>query len=318
MGSDFTESEYEHFSTTSRVAASFSTLGSLIIIILFFKTPGDISLHYQCVFWMSVADFIGNIAYLMGADVLENDFLCTLQALLSQLTLASVLWGGIIGVDLILAVTGMTPSEQMAHYIWYYHVCAWIYPLITMILMLSTNVVGDASTWCWIDPDYPGLRFAFWYIPVWIAIAISCVSLYIIHNAVKEIMEASTMKTFLRKVMTFTVAFLIVNIPGTVHRLYNLITDDDTYVLSLIHAFFAPIQGFVNFLVYVGPLLYQHVRIYFMPNEKRGSAIRKEGDFFTLSKVTYTMHDQVELCEMEGSTSNEDIGGGTANYDFKH
>ena len=51
-------------------------------------------------------------------------------------------------------------------------------------------------------------------------------------------------------------------------------------------------MGFVNFVVYVGPLFCKHLYIYSLPHHTaRGSQIEKYGNFLSLSRVSYTIHE---------------------------
>merc|ERR1712156_220748 len=140
MGSEanFTSNQLESLTLAARLAGSLSLFGSTIIVLLYWKTKRnhkDVNLHFQCVFWMSVADIIGSFSYLVASDGLSEEWLCHTQAISQQIGLATSIWAGIIGADICLQTRGLVAEEHLRGYIKYYHLIAWPWPLASSLII---------------------------------------------------------------------------------------------------------------------------------------------------------------------------------------
>ena len=61
-----------------------------LIGLYYLSTKDRVTQHYRCVFWMSVADLMGNIGYLFGIDAAGNKILCNTQAFFTQMCLGNL------------------------------------------------------------------------------------------------------------------------------------------------------------------------------------------------------------------------------------
>ena len=59
-----------------------------------------------------------------------------------------------------------------------------------------------------------------------------------------------TKNAIIRRLKLYLVVFLITRIPSITNRVAEMVSQESTFVLILLHAIFSPLQGFLNALIY--------------------------------------------------------------------
>lgn len=93
---------------------------------------------------------------------------CVFQAFtMTWLDYSVLLWVCCLTHSLYVNVVVRAASEGYEQrYKW----ISWGLPLGIAMIPLLASSYGPAGSWCWITNDAPGLRFALWYIPLFVAI----------------------------------------------------------------------------------------------------------------------------------------------------
>jgi Slime mold cyclic AMP receptor len=124
------------------------------------------------------------------------------------------------------------------------------------------NPIGDAVIWCWIDSSVAHLRISCFYAVLLIIGVYNIVMFSISIRSLRNLSGLSTpvpgqsinediVKSYAKKAVLHIVAFFFVWVWGSINRIQNLV-DPSEPVLALyaLHAFFTPLQGFLNSTIY--------------------------------------------------------------------
>lgn len=148
-------------------------------------------------------------------------------------------------------------------------------------------------------------RLAIYYAPIWTCIIFAAVSMIIIYNSIRAQeaieekfyaehaqrfdldgrgrMRNKKQKEVARQAYLYIGGFLMVWTIPTVNRILQFF-DMRFFPLVLLHSIFSPLQGFVNFLVYMRPRLIQHIeqhkKTVMGDGEVKSSTLRAIGAFF--------------------------------------
>jgi len=303
------DAQRDNLFVISTTSAAFSTIGSLLIIILYCRSHHT-GMHQFCIFALSASDLISSIFFGLGTlpmDISE-DF-CTFQATMIQISLSVPFWTGIISLNFLRQIVFAQEDSLMHNTKITYCLLGWLYPVFATIYSLGFDMFGDAGTWCWIKKDYGIERVVFWYGPVWFIFIFQLICIYLIYQTLsslrKKVLHEGLDSDMDRRIWLlsmqcfgFILAYVICWTPPTINRFYTLFTDDVSYTLMCFHAFFIPFQGFINFLVYTGPLIYRHCTIY-----RRASCVDGKivGSLFSLENIDFIATDTEEI-EMANSS----------------
>ena len=152
---------------------------------------------------------------------------------------------------------------------WIYFAICLLVPLASVAILIGEHGFGPAVIWCWIEHDRPFLRYALFFIPLWICIFIGILFTFLgvrkvwiverkvvcSNQSISTLSPSQMLKSYQHtrtasKAFLYGLVFVIVWIPGTANRLYEMVYGSSPFVLVLLHCFFTPIQGFLNALVY--------------------------------------------------------------------
>jgi len=155
------------------------------------------------------------------------------------------------------------------------------FPLIPGIICFPLKMFNGANLWCWIAPFPEGCvgaectrgvdahvyQWAFFYAPLWGLMLFVAGAMIAVYQKVYT-QEKRTSKMLNRKsrkeafaksqrvanqALLYVSAFYLTWLFGTINRTYQTIHDSSTFTLVYLHAIFVPMQGFLNFLVYMYP-----------------------------------------------------------------
>lgn len=222
---------------------------------------------------MSTMDIFGSFAYFLGQwpmlNYSTNPGFCHFQAFIIQVNAAIYYWNAILATNFMLRIVFEYKEHDTERLEKYYHLFAWTIPVVTAFIALGFNMYGPAGPWCWIQysnsyGNWNWARWAFYYAELWIVMIYSFVCMWLIvakvseseKSVAKNVSSGSNNRTKQAKIqgILYICAFLITWVPGTANRIQNAIDPNNPiFALVWLQAFFVPMQGFTNFLVYIHP-----------------------------------------------------------------
>jgi hypothetical protein len=294
-----TNSELKSIQLVTKVSSSFSFIGSLFIFITFLRFPVLRNINSRLIFFMSVADLFAAASQFMGRWPIEtgNEGFCVLQAVLQQqFILSSDLWALFVATNLLCLIVLGRSEDQIRSYERFYHPIAWGLPMVTWILLLIAfpegHRFGDATLWCWIASEYPGLQLLFYYLfntliflynlSVYITVGVKIITVMRQTRSVKsdELVRQQDKRKlkYMRQVGFYVIMFVITDIPGSVNRLQNNFERGrPVFTLFILHALFGPLQGFFNAIIYSFTNMWNKFKVM-----KQQSAKSKSGNEYHL------------------------------------
>jgi len=252
-------------------AASASLVGSCGVVFLFiyFKWWKS-STHHFLLLNISIADILTSVMDIIGPASFGNHFLCQFQAFITQsFGQACQCWCCLVGINLLLQIKYFYRDSQCRKLLKYWHALIWTWALLSgTVPLIAIGGYEELEAWCWIGKDYPEYRMWMWYYPLFAILTVNFIVISIIIKTMfREMKKLShshgdkqAIKQRYRFVVFQTVLFIlagfIVWTPGTINRLWQYSTSDNSspYEVVFLHTLFTPSQGLFNFLIYVFPL----------------------------------------------------------------
>ncbi|KNC98653.1 uncharacterized protein SPPG_06335 [Spizellomyces punctatus DAOM BR117] len=278
----FASAELQSIQVAVRVASCLSILGSCSILGTYLLASRFKSITNRLVFYMSVADLVASIMLSLGSFPIEHgsEAFCSAQGFIIQTYIqASMVWTLVMSMSIVFAVCKHRPLRDFMRYEKYFHAAAWGLPLISSIVLQLLReddkgpVFAPSVFWCWIGGKYTSYRMIFFYGPLWTVFIINVLgymtigwivwrgnrrltsSLEVPFNrrgiSIPSQRTSAAIKRYILKTSFYLLAFFINWLIPTVNRIQNMA--DPTYPiygLFILHAVSAPLQGFLNSVVY--------------------------------------------------------------------
>jgi len=245
-----------------RLASSFSLLGALAILCSWFF-PETRSPTRRLVIILSIADIISSQTYLWPIE--SNQILCQVQAVVSSHFTTTSFWlTALIGIHLYLSIKrNLAFAERCTKYLIMFCLA---YPTVTSVVLILTHRTGrlDSLPWCFIpkkENDYIWmiLRIAVIYGPLWICWILTIVFYILTKREINRTLNRTSIVTrgslkefsIQRKLTFIPIVFALIRLPGTIHRVLNMLSSKDYFPLALLQSIGDPLQGFANGIMYV-------------------------------------------------------------------
>ncbi|GBG28166.1 Cyclic AMP receptor 4 [Hondaea fermentalgiana] len=222
---------------------------------------------------------------------------CTTQGFFLQFNLAVPFYYTFLSVNYVLSIKYEWREHQLRKIEPYMHAAAILFPLATATAAIPLDLYNAAGMWCWIakypltctstqyaTTELPAscergnnaaiYQWSFFYAPLWALMIVALVAMFMVYRHVwrqeKRISRfidatrsgrASFKKSKLVAVQggLYVACFYLTWIFGTINRLYQTGTGKSNFALTFLHSLFVPLQGFLNFFVYIRPRFYAHV-----------------------------------------------------------
>jgi len=252
------------------VSSSFSIVGC-VFLLLFFAFTGRLKIfRFRIIACLFLCDIIASLASLLGTyanhgetqtDIQKTT--CYVSSLMQQFGVwGATLWTLFVGITLFFIVDKES-TGSVEKYEKFYHPICWGLPTATVIIMAALNVTGESGLWCWMT-DGPA-RFFIGYIPLYIMLF--CILIVFVLTFYKtrlnqhrsEMMNSFISSTEGQNEIISTYKFVVIALficwlAPLANRIQNAIEPTDPlFWLMLLHAFFQPLQGFVNTVIFLMP-----------------------------------------------------------------
>ncbi len=254
------------FTLAPRFTAGLSLVCSCTIVMLVSRLPrAKQTLYQRIIRLLSCTDMVTSAGYFAGRWMTPqhgNKATCDVQGTIVQLNLCVVLWNACLTTNYLVRIVYGWNALRADALMPYYHMLSWGPGAVIALSLLAFGLYGDAGPWCWISSDYVWARMALFYVPLWLMLSYTLCVMSVIIRHVRRIdakfahlrrREASSMRVTKQSV-AYILGMLLTWLAGSANRVYQAVNSGHTTPgLSLSMAFFIPLQGFFNLLVYLYP-----------------------------------------------------------------
>ena len=251
---------------TVRSISATSAICAVIVLVLIFLLQRYRFTAQRLILYLVIASLLDAIALSLGGLDLTHSSACAADGFFRMLLRWSlVVWVCNITINLFWNVVVGKWSNKFLEL--FYISASIVVPIGFSFFPFIDYSYGPAGIWCWISNKRPAgkfLRFAIWYIPLWIIIAsICCLFIIIIAKLLWEVKrwrpyspQNDRKKELVRKeikpLILYPIFFLIINIFPIANRIQNAIEPQHPLLpLYLLHAISTPLLGLGFTLLFV-------------------------------------------------------------------
>ncbi|EGG17666.1 cAMP receptor-like protein [Cavenderia fasciculata] len=217
----------------------------------------------RLIFFLTLSDFIGcsSIVFTQVCMLADFHFATTihfciaLRCVIHFGFLSSFLWTNCIAFYLLREVYEWKP-QRFPFYI--FHIVCWGIPLISITIFASGHFIvkADQIGWCTITPKF---QFFFWVLPLVISVLWNLLCYVLIYKKFNQILsfgvfgsKSHQLKRHVSKKLTlYLAAFLVCWLPDLINHTIFYVGACPPFVMWVLQDLFSPLQGFLNFVVYV-------------------------------------------------------------------
>lgn len=245
-----------------QTVSSLELIGSLFVIFVIWLFRTYKYFNQRLILALSVAAFGESISIMLTGVPQDREPLCQSQAwLLTYFVLGVLLWVCCITFNIWRATRG-DRAKRLERY---YHLISWGVPLVIASLPFSEDVYGPAGPWCWIAGDVENSaiwRFATYYIPLFICIIglfIAYIYIFVTHrrqarswegvhstNNGAEQEQRRLWMRYVNSLLAYPFIYLVLSMAPFIHRVYNAVSSEPSFILILLHVISIPLTGLIN------------------------------------------------------------------------
>jgi len=234
------------------------TCAFLIMLILFFQKYRFMT--SRLVLYLSVASTWQGIWYLIPLPK-DNIPLCDFQGFwitFGDWTVA--LWICIIAFNLHFTVIQRRDTSPFEKW---YHIVVWGLSFLIAALPFTggPTVYGPAGAWCWIANQYTAWRIGIWYAPLIAMFLYVAITYFLILRELFVIRRKGFYQTEAQeetrtkwrasmRLSRYPLIFVITWILPIINRVNDWVSNDETFVLVLLHTICISMQGTINSIVF--------------------------------------------------------------------
>eukprot|EP00835_Amoeboradix_gromovi_P003588 NODE_244_length_13037_cov_0.560442.p3 type:complete len:301 gc:universal NODE_244_length_13037_cov_0.560442:6663-5761(-) len=254
-----TSQKYEILGIVTKVASVPSIIGSSVILHRFFNSEEALkrNLSQRIIFYMSILDFVCSVMFFIGPWFFDNQYSCTFQGFVIEMTLAAPLWNFAHTTNILLRVIFGVNAEKANRLEPFYHAIAWGIPIVGGIIGISRDSMVPVGGWCWFNSSEIGLRFGSFYAWVFFCVTYNIMVafsvLLFIRNKQRDSgfkLSKKTMRS--AKNQLYYVAALCISFgPSSITRIVQTVTGEEIFWLQIIQAATLPLQGALNCIIYL-------------------------------------------------------------------
>jgi len=246
----------------TRISASISLAGSIGVVYLFFRLKRWGTSHHMILLWMSVADILCSVQYIIE-DELRSKIFCDFQAwILCCFGIASQAWCTVVGFNLLLQIRYLWVEYQCLSLMKVWHLFVW--GISASLATIAAAGVGfdDTIVWCWIPRYQIEVRVSTFFIPIWILFCLNVWSILMIRRLLQKVMQNLTdeahdielgkhYRRVTRHVLLFMFGGMLAYLPSSIACVWEVSSDGSfPFLFEILMSLFCPLQGSCNFLMY--------------------------------------------------------------------
>lgn len=238
------------------IASSLSLIGSLFIMLLYWKALELRVYAFKLVFLLSIGDFIKCLTIILSSLPLPQvNILCQVEAFLLDIsTLTTFTWYLAISHTLYKAIVHY-PDNLEKHYHFWLFLAYIIIPLL-QVPPFITQSYGEVETLCTLEQDTFGnlWRLICVYIPIWTHVALTVYyygKMYLrIKTTKNSFLNSDDEKKMISKTIRYPIILLISSVPISLLRIFQTFTSWNIFWFEAISMALFDLQGLANALAY--------------------------------------------------------------------
>ena len=247
----------------SKLTAALSIIGCAFVMMLIIILRKYKLFVQKMIFTLAMSAFLESVCYISNDDIQVPSDACRFRGFFCHFFgWATMLWVLMITVNMLLTIKKRSSSQ----YLKWFHVFVWVVSFIVSLIPFSKDSYGPAGIWCWIQKDYPALRFGTWYIPLFvIGISMLIIYLYIICSVLREtrpvgatlteeeVRDNMRYREELRPLLSYPLIYIIFTIPGLMYRIDDAAhpKEPPNYSLVILSVIFLQSIGLFNSLSFI-------------------------------------------------------------------
>jgi len=252
------------------ISCILSIVGCSFVILTYFLLPKTRTPLLELVIYLSLADGITAIFFLIGciAPEFSDHTACVIMgALRTYWFLTSFIWTCCIAVRLKLLTFESFVQKKDTDI--RYHLLSWLIPAIYVLLLLLLQVTGvveifgpDAVEYCWIQEFY--MELPFFFLPMLICLAFNVWQYYVIIHHLRKTEPFSVSKKMKaqKRVLILPFIFIICMFPKMLGDCLSAFKIEVT-AIAVVQSFLLSLSGFLNALFYaVNPTVLKEYKDY--------------------------------------------------------
>lgn len=169
-------------------------------------------------------------------------------------SLGSVMWNALISFQLHLWIVKKKNEKRVSKKLIKNAKVTFVFTFILAIILLASGMLGESSTWCWIEEGNDWAKFLFFYLFVLAAWTHNAWIIVKTHSACKDEFKNSTELIIRRKMQEHLTIFVFAWFFGFLNFAVEAIAQEPVMATGILQAFFVPLQGFLNAVNYGGIL----------------------------------------------------------------
>lgn len=256
MSSTLTEQELNSINLTVRITGSIGLLSVLFLIgyivrfhKLFRNPTGRLMI---CITFCDLIDSIFKVIGRAGVEAGIDSALCKTQAFMLQLFTITEAFLGLLIIGYSVAIVCYGKSINFFKKSEYYFIAgSFIFSLPFAIVLLVTNLYGDAELFCWIGTNDNQLyQLWIWTIPILFFLLVEGICVFSILNVshrygnTNVFGETTAYKSFIiKRCIAYQIFLWVTVLPSLLNRIITSIMGRSLYPLVLLNAIMSPLQG---------------------------------------------------------------------------
>lgn len=278
-----------------------SIIGCLVIITSFICIRKIRSFVLELVFYLSICCLFHQFSYMIFYPTNDEDsekFICKFQGFSMLLFgAAQFIWTSLISFSIFQSVIFLrdisTKNSNSRRYV--YILIGFGIPIILGLVGSFIDVYGKSGFWCYIKQNAgqkSSIFFIVNYVLIWICILLNLVLYTIVIRFIKKHLqeeEKEKMKRYINSLISYSVIQIIIVLPATINRIYQLASHENIIILDFIQSAFDCSQGLAYSIVYG-----------FNPTV-REAIISRVQNFFTRRKSNSSINSRKDSQDTENS-----------------
>jgi len=251
-----------------RTFSAISLIGCVFVIFMIWLFYLYKYFVQRLILFLSISAALQCFSFIIG-DIYVDNSLCEFQAFIMQyFGWATLLWVVAITINLVMVLKGVDSGK----YEKWFHVVAWVLPLLWSCLPFIHDSYGPAGVWCWIKRDQTLLRFGTWYVPIFATILLMFLAyIYIIFSVLKrksrwtgtfnqqDENDKAMLAREVKPLAAFPLIYLLSGIPTLIYRIDDAVHPHllPQYSLLIFSVIMSPLVGAMNAIAFA---LYSEVQ----------------------------------------------------------
>jgi len=305
----FTESQFKQLALWPKVTSMLSLFGSLAICHSVLRNRKKrCRVLFRLLAAMSISDIITSLFKFLSTwpiprgarfvyDPKGTQATCSAQGFFMQFAVATPLYNMFLSLYYLLSIRYRWRESDLKKLEWVAHLISIGFAVVTSFVLLILKQYNSSLLWCGIASkpinckgSYRNngindcergnnawiFRFAFYYVPIWVALIGATFAMFMTHQGVNmrekaSLKWATTLVDGNRRTLTrnirrlrhsqsvkaqaiwYLMAFFISFLPGSLAQWFRASNGKLFYGGFLFVAIVSPMQGFFNYLVYIRP-----------------------------------------------------------------